>query len=167
MMVKRFILIICIAMTSIALSGCNSNGTFWTMNSKTGSFQTNDIDRAQKEIDFRLVLPSFVPDGLFSPPTVRGQARGTEGHGEVEIVYNGSDIMFIYESSIDRTFILGPPDLVNNFTINGIQVQHLTNIVDKEPVTNYTWKQNGLSINVETHGIGEEKSKQIVTSMIT
>ena len=148
----------------LGIFGCQlNNGMFWTHNSKTGAFQTNDIGRAQKEIDFPLIFPTYVPQQLFTPPTVRGQVRGTQGNGEVEIVYNGQGMtLSIDEYSTNTTFYLAYPEQV---VLNETEVQRSIQENNTTVITSYTWKQIGLSIKVEAHGITLGETEQIVISM--
>lgn len=149
-------------------TGCQmNNGKFWNLNSRTGSFQTNDIERAQKEIDFQLVLPNYIPQGQITCPTIRGQIRGSEGHERVDIIYSGADTaLFIEESSLNITAVLGNPEQVERYLQDGIEVQCLSRTFNGKLYQYYTWLYNGISFYIETQGVDKDESKHIVESMI-
>ena len=165
----RMILSILIGAVFLASTslGCQlSNGKFWNLNSQTGSFQTNDIERAQKEIDFPLVLPGFLPNGIYTPPTVRGHIRGTLGNGEVVVAYNGQNMaLLIHESTITR-YVIGATGQIELLVFDETEVQRVTHVVNDRIIVIYSWEEGILSFKIETNGIDEKDSELIVASLI-
>ena len=59
-----------------------------------GRFDTNDIARAQQEIPFQIVLPTYLPDSMPVRPDINGPLKQYQSEGQVEV-----DILYLLHFS--------------------------------------------------------------------
>ena len=74
----------------IILSGCinNSVETYW-YTEPSGILHTNDIERAQKEIPFNIILPTYLPDNINTeyPAEIICPLKWPENGTGIQIIY--------------------------------------------------------------------------------
>ena len=96
------------------ISSCkedSSSKIFW-FRDPNGRFHTNDVARAQKEIPFTIVIPSYLPydiDPIYSSQIVGPFTHPYRRGVEVEISYSYEDSR-IYISEQNNTFVMEPTE---------------------------------------------------------
>lgn len=138
-----------------------------------GNFYTNDLGRAQQEIPFPILLPSYIPDRQMNsrPPTIKGPLREHSNDKKVEvlILYQvglGGTVpgnIWIREStSLFRTDVELNPG-VEILTIRGHTVRRQGSLNNPSYIFNY----NTLGIDVEFEGFPIDETMKVVESMLT
>ncbi len=138
---------------------------FWHVNPAGTYFQTNDLNRAQQEVSFRIVVPSYLPESVGDRPSnVRGFIKGSEViDADLMIFYtSGTQIIGIseYLNRKSMTFILGDSSEYYEYKTRIIQF-HL----DSNSIT-YAWDNGDISIMVEFQGFTQPETKRVIESMI-
>lgn len=137
-------------------------------------FNTNDINLAQQEIPFTIVLPSYVPecfgtDYLYDitgpwideySDTVEVKIWYYKGDYEINISEQNRKIRIIPNEELEPIY----------YDISGTRVlrqlaQHFTGNGIKSGLR-FHWNPDGLTFEVETFNISEEEGLKIVESMI-
>jgi hypothetical protein len=171
-----FILIAGIFSISAFLSGClidTGSNTFWVIDSDN-HFHTTDIERAQNEVPFSIIFPTYLPDGMDpkSPNLISGPIKAL-GYHEVEIIIDYVDDdrrVYIYEQNVrlnwQPTEELDPIYL----DIAGIKIlcqkaQMLSSSGTTEGL-GFHWNQDSLTISVSIYSISQEEGIKIIESMV-
>ena len=155
--------------------GCvESSETFW-FRDPNGYFHTNDIERAQNEVPFNIILPSYLPVaidpdlfviiGLYEDDILGGE--------EIEIEYINTDkgiYIFISEKNIifdwTPTTELEPIYLdIAGTRVLQERTQMLSGSSTKEGIM-FAWHQDGLTITLDVFSLSSEEGMEIVESMI-
>jgi hypothetical protein len=154
------------------LSGCNTdtNSDIYWFRDPVGFFHTNDLERAQEEIPFTIILPSYLPEDMgLSTLKIYGPIEiniGDYYQGiEVQISYiSGEREIYIYEDNPGQIMHPNPDLEPSYFKINGITVlRQATGI--KEGLS-YNWNHEKISYAVRVYRIDDDEAFRIVESMI-
>lgn len=165
------------------LLGCGSGheDLAWATDNERGMFYTYDMERAQKELPFNILLPSYLPGNISGYPYLEGTLK----HGvkadkpEVRVTYqevpwNGGAIE-IYE----RNYTSLPPSTEDNpelfyVEIEGVQVLvHRLGLSQGSPENAATiqgwrfwWSQEGIYFRVSVYQYDWDTATRIIESMI-
>jgi hypothetical protein len=142
-----------------------------------GQFYTRDVARAQAEIPFRIVLPSYVPErpGEARPPNLDGPLRDYQFDGRVELrifysVELGNEepgLIYIVETNYVR--VPGDPRLnpdLKEGQIRGKQVIWTEGDFGLGPGVKYYFSQDNVYFSVGIYNFPREEAFKIVESMI-
>jgi hypothetical protein len=159
------------------LPGCTLNPveeTLWVVDSH-GWFHTNDLERAQQEIPFTIIVPTYLPDNLdpYNPYMIDGPVKGSfeNENIRVRISYQaeGERIIDIIENS-EFILMLPNPDLNPIYLdIAGIQVlQQETGLLGETIIEGlgFDWNQSGHTYSVQVFSYSQDEAIKIVESMI-
>jgi len=143
-------------------------------------FHTNDLERAQKEIPFTIILPEYLPDELDPhPEMIEGPIKGIYPDDEtsVRLRYSEKDgdknLVFIEE--LNWPVIVRPPDSESTYLdINGIRVLETetesmlftSSGTEYIPGLRYTWNLGGVHFEVTVDEYGRSEARKIIISMI-
>ena len=175
-MKKQYRLILLAIIATIFIYGCNSQiNLAWE--EFQGCFYTTDLDRAQGEIPFTILLPTYLPDSEQKTirPSIDGPLAQFQSDNEIEVnVKYGFDlgydlpgIILITESNYPLS--LGDPEL--NPELERVEIEGISIIKTKEdwsPGSDayYSFSSNNIYYVVEIHNLPNEESNKIVNSMI-
>jgi hypothetical protein len=174
---QTLILITGIFLISTFFVGCLpdiSSKTSWIID-QNKHFHTNDVERAQREVPFDIIFPTYLPDGMDpQKPTVIDGPTKSLGYREVEIEIKYIDAdrrIYINEQNVRLTWEptkeLDPVYL----DISGIKVLHQkTGMVGSSGRTEglgFYWNQGDLTISVDIYSISKEEGIKIIESMVT
>ena len=141
-----------------------------------GHFSTRDIARAQKEIPFIIILPSYLPeDSQNRIPGIQGTLKSFQ-EGErigVEIMYALypetilSGVIVIRENNYGIS--IGDPESDHDLEL--VEIKGISVVKTKDdwspPIENwYCFNSKDIYYLVELHGLPNEESYKIVESMI-
>jgi hypothetical protein len=159
------------------LPGCTQSSgeeIFWVVDSQ-GMFHTSDLERAQQEIPFTIILPTYLPDNLDpdSPYEIGGPVKGSSEDENVRVWISykaeGERLIEIEENS--RATIMLPTPSLNpvHLDIAGIQVlQQDTYLYGETTIEGlaFYWNQVGLTFSVLVFSYNQNEAIKIVESMI-
>ena len=167
-----------ILILSSLLSGCNSDSDseiYW-FRDPVGFFHTNDLERAQEEIPFTIILPTYPPEDMgLSTLKIYGPIEidiGDYYQGiEVDISYiSGDRKIFIYEDNSEKVMqpnIEAEPVFLE---INGIcvlrQKAQSLSASGIEEGFSFSWNHDRLGFQARVYSINEDEAVKIVESMI-
>ena len=131
-MKKQYRLIFLVIIATIFSYGCNSQMNL-AWEEFQGRFYTTDLDRAQEEIPFTILLPTYLPDNEQKTilPSIDGPLAQFQSDNEIEVNvkygfdlgYDWPGIILITESDFPSS--LGDPELdpeLERVEIEGISV---------------------------------------------
>jgi len=140
-----------------------------------GMFRTNDLERAQQEIPFTIILPQYLPDNLnpYNPYEIGGPPKGSSGNGNIRvwILYKaeGKPEIKVIENS-EKFLMLPNPDLNPVYLdIAGVQVLQQNDDLYGDPIIEglqFNWNQSGRTFSVEVFEYSQDEGIKIVESMI-
>lgn len=171
-----FTLITMVLLPTLFLPSCgggSNSGILWFRDPQ-GHFHTNDIERAQKEIPFTIILPQYLPEymdpNLFK---IVGPFRDAYLDGiEIEIEYiTGDNLIYISEQNV--RLIMEPNEELDPMylDISGTMVlRQETGMAGSSGITEglrFDWNQDGITFAVRVFSISEEEGLKIVESMVT
>jgi hypothetical protein len=167
------------ASTNQAVSTSN---TYWDENS-SGTIETNDISRLQKEVPFEIILPEYLPDGLKSYKLVMTMYK-------LDQIVN-LQIFYYYLTSTREIRIheTPPSDLIpqsllpdlaerhKEYTpleLGGIEVLEYDGygelLISGKNIQvssfKYLWERNNLQVSANILGFDQAESRKIIASMI-
>ena len=181
--VTKTMLLLVASVLVACLLGCGSGHVdlAWGTDNERGMFYTYDLERAQKELPFIILLPSYLPDNMFEYPYLEGTLK----HGvkadkpEVRVTYqevpwNGGAIE-IYE----RNYTLLPPRTEDNPELYYIEIKGVQVLVDKlalsqggtenTPTTQsweFWWDMQNIYFDVTIYQYDWDTGVKIIESMI-
>lgn len=176
-------LLIAIAFSAIHLSACGRSGnhdSFW-FTDPPGTFHTNDVQKAQEEIPFQIILPAYVPVELESSPYIEGPVKGTCPDNSVGITVRyqaeettGYYSLLIEEESGAITIYPASDARVRYIDIDGVHVMEQeyeqTTIspsgMNQRQAFEYTWNRHNVHFEVIISGYDRDEATKIVESMI-
>jgi hypothetical protein len=139
-----------------------------------GNFRTNNVRRAQKEIPFTIILPTYLPGymGTNYPYQIVGHvADNTQPEVGIMIAYVKDEIG-IYISEQNAIYIATPAAESDSVYLDIFDIK----VLFQKPKTGvssditgrllFDWNQNGLTFRVETIFTSEEDANKIIESMI-
>jgi hypothetical protein len=170
----------------ISSSACSSknaiptNTKYWfTLTPE--DFQTNDQARAQEQIPFVIILPTYLPVDVSDVPTIRGQLKDTVAKENIHVYLfyvekiGRTDTITIEESyNLIQRIPVGKNSVL--YSINGVEIlkedfEIIAIFPDGAkgkpiPMFQFTWNSNGnhFEVKIQNHTIDE--SKKVVESMI-
>jgi hypothetical protein len=159
----------------LLFSSCNSdssNEASWFRDPQ-GHFHTNDVERAQKEIPFTIILPQYLPEymdpNLFK---IIGPFKDAYLEGiEIEIEYiTGDNLIYISEQNV--RLVMEPNEEMEPvyYNIAGTRVlrqqSFLYGASETKEGLRFDWNQDGLTFAVSVFSISEEEGLKIVESMV-
>jgi len=137
-----------------------------------GYFYTNDLIKAQQEIPFTIILPSYVPDRRASPrpPSIKGPLKEYQRNNDfrLEVLYYVDlggptpSKIWIWEGTNP---VIAYPNLtpdIEVLVINGETVWRQVSLGNPTYIFNF----NSLGIVVEFDGFPEEEALKVVSSML-
>jgi hypothetical protein len=182
---RGIMLLMAIALLTACLFGCGSGSKelLWDTDRATGMFYTYDVERAQKEISFHIILPDYLPTDLGQYPYVEGTLKDAwpADRLQVRIVYQVPEpgnyaVIEIYEHNYEVI----PPSSEENpqlfyIELGGIEVLVGPNDLPLAPYTDITlihgwdfwWNREATYFEVGAYGYDWETTSKIVESMIT
>jgi len=133
---------------------------------------TKDLDRAQGEIPFNILLPDYIPyKGSQVPvPSIRGPLREYQSSGEIVV-----DILYILDPTQKNSGLIkitesehpiDPADSENTIEINGKSVVQWSGNFSLGPGFFFFFEDSGIYSVVELYYISYDESIKIVESMI-
>ena len=170
---KKYITIIFVITISAILCwscGFNSVSTppkkFW-FTDPPERFHTNDIQKAQEQIPFVIVLPRYLPKELEPfPHLIEGPIKeaqsgiGTEINMQYQAKTVGSHMIYIRE--INETIISLPTASSKYVELHGIKVLEY----DSSSGMHYSWNSNNIHYDTTVVAFNKEEARKIVESMI-
>ena len=161
----------------VIFSGCSvqSEPLFWE--EAYGQFYTNDLDRAQAEIPFTILLPTCIPgeqqDSLL--PQIEGTLHTDDNEDEVEVivryvVYLSGDITgHVFVTERNSPFLPPDPEFNPDYEYLEIGGKNLVRTEGNFPLGPgiiYYFSHDPIYFFVETYNIPAEEAMKIVESMI-
>ncbi len=153
------------------------------MNENSG-YDTDIVEKLQKEVPFTIVIPTYFPDGIPPYPTgISGPSEGktSESVGIGFSFYDDKDnrrFIFIGEENYTITHISSDPTSIY-LDIGGVQVLEedintyvLSDPDDPESTPEliqgalYRWNRDGVSFLVAIYGYDRDECRKVVESMI-
>ena len=142
-----------------------------------GQFYTRDLARAQKEIPFPIVLPSYVPDKRTDapPPGITGPLREYQYNDKVKvdilyIVDLGSEILGIIDISEHNYLIIpGDPELnpdLEPIEICGKEVIKTEGDYSQGPGVVFYFSQDNIYFVVGVYNFTAEEAVKIIVSIL-
>jgi hypothetical protein len=167
-----------VILLSTILLGCpqgSDEDYLWVVGS-TGIFHTSDLERAQQEIPFTIIVPEYLPDDLdpYSPYLIEGPTKGSSGDKDIEVRVSykayGKYSIDITENS-ELTLMLPNEDFNPIYLdIAGVQVlqqdEHGYGADAIQDGLRFDWNQNGRTYCVKSLSYSEDELAKIVESMI-
>jgi hypothetical protein len=159
------------------LLGCpqgSGEETLWVVDSH-GIFHTSDLERAQQEIPFTIIVPEYLPDNLdpYSPYLVEGPVKGSSGNENirVEVSYKAKNKPQIDIIENSETFLMLPNPDANPIylEIAGIQVLQQDESIYSTPIIKglrFDWNQSGRTFSVLVFSYSQDEGIKIVESMV-
>ncbi len=161
----------------IFLLGCpQSSGEDYLWVVDQGTFHTTDLERAQQEIPFTIIVPEYLPDNLdpYSPYLIEGPVKGSSGTEdiEIEVSYKAENKprIDIIENS-ENILMLPSPDADPVYLdIAGIQVLQQEDNMYGYNINidglRFDWNQSGRTFMVRVFEYSQDEGIKIVESMI-
>jgi len=175
--VKMLLVIFLAIATLCSIASCSptqSNSTSKPLSwiEHDGFFETKDLDRAQGEIPFNILLPDYIPyKGSQVPvPSIRGPLREYQSSGEIVV-----DILYILDPTQKNSGLIkitesehpiDPADSENTIEINGKSVVQWSGNFSLGPGFFFFFEDSGIYSVVELYYISYDESIKIVESMI-
>lgn len=180
---------ICMIMilSAIYLLGCGSESQDLPLRvGESGRFYTQDINKAQKEIPFQIVVPSYLPANLPTLPDIVGVSQQTvsgspgEGRSTLGLRYgagnkNMEGLIEIHEW--DFPVVPLDPNLNEGYVtilireIEVVQVEHIKTQLASDgtidhPGFVFSWNQNSVYFEARIYHYDYDEAVKIVASMI-
>ena len=162
--------------TSPPTSTSTENGSLYWMEVQ-GRFATNDLVRAQAEIPFKIVLPTYIPDSRVDIPLphIEGPLCISSNDNDIEVIiryllYLGDDIpsqIFITESNSHIS--LGDPELnpqLELIEIDGKSVIKTRDDWGSGYTAYFSLSSDNIYFIVETLYLPTEEAMKVVKSLI-
>ncbi len=171
-------LVIFLAITTLfpfaSCSPTQSNATSKSLSwiEHDGLFETKDLERAQAEIPFNILLPDYIPyKGNQAPlPSIRGPLKESQSSGEIIV-----DVLYLLDPNQENSGIIKiteqdrpmePANPENVIEIKGKSVVEWEGNFSLGPGFFFFFEDNGIYFIVELYYISHDESIKIVESMI-
>ena len=164
------------------LLSCNSGEELLWTTDQYGRFITQDLARAQEEIPFPIVVPSYLPDNLGKYPLITGPLKGQwkEDELEVDVVYQAVGLIsdgLIEINEYNHSVTLGDPALNPGYVYSEIagtevvETEHTRSMLGDEGVIHisgwiFGWNKDDVYFVVQINGYDRDTTVKIVESMI-
>jgi hypothetical protein len=181
---KKTMLLIVVSVLIACLLGCSSGhkALLWETDNERGMFYTYDLERAQEELPFTIILPTYLPDNMREYPYLEGTLR----HGvkadkpEVRVIFQEVEAwkgggIEIYE----RNYTMLPPSTEDNPELFYIDIEGVQVLVDKLGLsqgspenTNATqgwefwWDRQNIYFDVSIYQYDWDTATKMIESMI-
>jgi len=168
-------LIILIYLFTTFFTGCQSpeKTPYWI--ESENRFYTKDINKAQKEISFIIILPTYLPENNKNNlPEIEGPLKRFQDNDEIEIIIRyGINIGKNYPGAIviyERNYGYSMGEITLDHEEELIEIEGISVIRTKEEWSEfdayYSFNSKSIYYKVEIHGIPNEESYKIVESII-
>jgi hypothetical protein len=189
---KTFFRIFCLIIMCIMyipyISSC-SNGSqtnliepqYWYID-PPDIFNTNSTEKAQEEIPFRIIVPTYFPDNLKPYPSlIRGPVKNIVSKDETVLKmqyqekHGGTYQVFISEVGSPINAFPADDSKITNLVFYGVQVleEEIQETIlpasgGQETINGlkYYWNRNNMHFEVNIYDYSSEVSRMIVESMI-
>lgn len=153
-----------------------SQKVFWVVDSY-GVFHTDSLERAQQEVPFTIILPTYLPENIdhHHPYEISAPVRDSGSVVTdviVEILYRakGKIAITIRETSGISIMEPNPEDEPVYLDISGVKVLCQKTYLYGGPVIEegllFPWNQNGRTFGVRVYTFSQDEGIRIVESMI-
>ncbi|MFC1974087.1 hypothetical protein ACFLU2_01885 [Chloroflexota bacterium] len=183
--VKRYLVIVLAVVVLTMLLGCNSKEQelFWAEIEEWGQFSTNNLERAQNEVPFRITIPTYLPDKISKYPEIKGSLleQWSEKNAFLEIIYRHTEdfwegIIWIEEYN----FPMRGPDPELNPGYSYVEIAGIDVIETEHNLTTYEsdgemgvlwgyrfyWNQENIYFVASIYGYEHSEAIKVVKSMI-
>jgi len=155
-------------------SSCSTNNQIYWFVDANDIFHTDNLELAQKEIPFVLVIPTYIPKVIGNEYyfEIRGPIRDLNSQNIDVVIRYGKDDYEIDIREQNRAIVMNPnPELEPvYFDIEGVQVlRQITAYHTGAGTTeglSFNWNSDELTFRIEIYNISEEEGLKIVESMI-
>ena len=180
--IKSILLWMCTALLVISFLACNTNNDTYWFEDPPGVFHTNDVERAQNEIPFIILLPTYLPDDIDPFPYIEGPVGGINSENiitQIRVQYHDKSRanyrIFIDESNEEVTMLPNPDAEYAYFSVNGVRLLEHESVsvsFSQDGIENirgllYSWNQNGIHYEVCINRYNSGIARRIVESMVT
>jgi len=182
--VTKSMLLMVAVMLAACLLGCSCGHEHlaWETDNMRGMFYTYDLERAQSEMPFKIILPTYLPDNMREYPYLEGTLKHGVSADEPEVrviiqeveAWKGGGIE-IYE----RNYTMLPPSTEDNpelfyIDIEGIQVLvHKLGLSQGSPEKTSTtqgwrfwWRQGSIYFEASVYQYDWGTATKMIESMI-
>ena len=169
----------------LLVCGCGKEDTqghalFW-FTDPPERFHTNDVERAQREVPFTIILPTYAPGGIrLDVYMIEGPVRGACSEDKVRIrvtFATESGDCFVYILMLGRMLNpLPPSDSESAYLgidgkrmleyVTGVSVGYFSGGGEEIAGLSYTWNWDGVHFDVDVYGYDRAEARKIVESMI-
>lgn len=161
-------LLVFILLASHHSSSCSptSTETIWTVD-EYGDFYTNNIEKAQEEIPFEIILPAYLPSNIRHLPKISGPLLSTS-HGknvEVTISYIASENQEGWIHIIEGDFPVLPPG-TDDPVIKSTNIRDVVVYYSGGNELKFYWNLSGIGFDVWIGNYSLDEALAIVTSFI-
>jgi hypothetical protein len=183
-----YLFFICLIVIPWTFSSCNSENktdsiepTYWIID-PPNVFNTNNIKKAQEEIPFKIIFPTYFPDNLKPYPSIiSGPIKDTVSRAEVALNMQyqkkeeGTYLVYISEEGSPINVIPADGSKVTNLVFLGVQVleEETQDIIlpatggqEAVPSLHYYWNRDNIHYEVNIQEYASEVSRKIIESMI-
>jgi len=183
---KRYLLVLLVVIAVTMLLGCSPTDQelFWFESEEFGQFSTLDLERAQNEVPFMIIVPTYLPDKISEHPSIRGplleQWSDRDAYLEMAYLHTGGGL---YEGAVlieeHNRPMRGPdPDLNPGYVyvdITGVEVIETEHNLwpyklDEGPIDLwgyiYWWNQENIYFKAAVYGYDHSEAIKVVESMI-
>ncbi|MGD9116722.1 MAG: hypothetical protein PVJ61_06050 [Dehalococcoidia bacterium] len=158
-------------------SSCSTSPESLPWEESYGQFYTRDLARAQEEIPFPIVLPSYVPDERTDapPPSITGPLREYQDDDrvKVEVLYFvdlGNEILGIIEIEENNYPVLpGDPELnpdLERIEVCGWEVIKVEGDFQQGPGIIYFFSQDNIYFVVGIYDFPPGEAQKVIESML-
>lgn len=182
---KLVFLTVILVVASLVCCDSESEEPLWQID-EYGRFYTQDFSRAQEEVPFQIIAPSYLPQNISTPPNIVGPMEGThwtldeEGELTVILEYNAGEnstkgLITIYEYN----YPVVPPDPQLNedykaFNIGDTEVvicEHNNGILTPDGIIEhpgflFMWNKDNLYFEVGIYHYDHDEAVKVIESMI-
>lgn len=139
-LVTQICTLVVMTLTAIGITGCGSESESlaWETDQQ-GLFYTQDVSKAEEEVGFRILTPTYLPDNLCGPPHIIGPVQGSlwmsdnDDEVGVELTYGAPDTVEGLLILNEWNFEFGPPDPNINEGYEVFRIDE-TEVVEKEHI---------------------------------
>jgi len=182
------IFIVVIILLVIVLNSCESEGKtstespdFYWETDVYGDFHTNSWEKAQEQIPFDLVIPSYLPTDIDKKPYIKAPLKSNANEVTVLIKYRSVDEMSgnsIHIDEFNGKASPGDPSLNPGLTekeIAGVQIIESEHTIRYKPPSGdavgvqgfvFLWQQKDVFLDVGIYGYEYDEAVKIIESLI-
>jgi hypothetical protein len=179
-MQKYLYLMLIMGLWMLMISGCSSQSKWMEYE---GMFATKDFERAQKEIPFSIVLPTYLPYNQpdNNIPDIQGPLKEFQDKEEIKVIIaygilvnkeiKGSILIYEYNYAVSLADDENNPDFYEyNPELELVTIGNVPVVKTKDDWSidthYYSFNSNNIYFVIETHDIPVGESTKVVESMI-